>query len=458
MPFEPKVYTQILERMTDRVVGRSELTDLVTGGAVHTILSAVAREIDDVHFQMIQVQDIWDIDSAVGDELDQRAGDLPISTLTRNGATKATTTLVWERAGTAGTLTIPAGATARVSGGGPVFITTAATSITPGNTLSGAVAASAVETGSASNTDPGTITQPVSATGVVGVTNTTAAAGGQDEETDSEFRERIRTYISTLPRGTEQALVGAVLGATVDGFGTIRYAQVQEWYEGERAKVALFIDDGGGTASTTTGNLGTPETITASAAGGERRFNVSNIPTVKGGVFDLSINSVLVPATDYRVDTTTGLVILDETAFPDGLTVLDLVEVEYEWYTGLIAEAQKIINGDSTDWANYPGYKALGTQVFVLAPTVTNLIVQALITPDPVYGGDIAELRLKVKSAILRYVNSLGIGDSVLISELYYAIQSVPGVHDAVLIEPPGNVAVGSSELARINITNIDLT
>ena len=100
MTYSPKVYTDILKRMTQRVVARSTLTDMEPGGGVHTVLAAVAREQDDVNFQTSEVQKLWDIDKATNEGLDRRGDDY---NLTRRQASKATGSGVFSRASGYGT-------------------------------------------------------------------------------------------------------------------------------------------------------------------------------------------------------------------------------------------------------------------------------------------------------------------------------------------------------------------
>ena len=81
--FEPKTFSYILSRMANRVVARTELTDLEVGGVLHTILAAVAREMDDISYQMVNLQSVWDLDTASGEDLDARALDINDRTLRR---------------------------------------------------------------------------------------------------------------------------------------------------------------------------------------------------------------------------------------------------------------------------------------------------------------------------------------------------------------------------------------
>lgn len=455
--FQPRTFSTILERMAARVVARTELTDLEEGGVLHTILAAVARELDDINYQMVNLQRVWDIDTASNEDLDDRAQDLNPDKLSRLGATKATGTVVFSRTGTTGTVTIPVGSVVRVPGGGPAFETTAAGTINNGDTDSGAVPIIAQEAGADGSVDAAAISQMDAVTGVETVTNAANTTGGQDEETDVQFRERIKSYLRSLPRGTPDALKYAALSTSLDAYGKIVTAEVVERSGSELGIVDLYVDDGAGTIVFTDNNVGTPETVVAVAIGGEVRLFLDNKPLVQGFPVAVELNAVpLVEGTDFTVNHATGQITLDPVLYPSGLAPGDAVTAEYYWYEGLIAECQKIIDGDPTDRDNYPGYRAAGVQVLVVPPTIYSQVIEAQVVVADGFDG--TDVRTKVASAILRYVNGLGLNGDVILSELIYQAQSVPGVVDVTFTTPTANVVIGEGELARVDITNIDLT
>lgn len=459
MGFEPKKFSFILQRIVDRVVSRSELTDVVQGGAVWNVAAGTAREIDDVFFQMTNQQDIWDIDTATGDELDLRARDIPDGALVRDGALAAVTTLVFSRTGTVGVASIPVGTVARVPGGGPAFQTTVAGSIPDTLSQSAPITAVAVEAGIAGNVDADTITQLDGLAGVETVTNPVSAIGGQDEESDETFRERIKSYYRSLSSGVDTALIQAALSVSIAGFGRVASAQVQVNPAGAPCVVFLYIDDGLGTAETSANNYSAPDTLIAAAVGGEARFNTINVPVNEAFPFNLLINAVLqVRDVDYVLDPTTGLIILDEGVYPTGLAPADVVTASYTYYTGLIAGVQKVVNGDPADRVNFPGVKAAGITVYVLSPAVTQVAVIAVLTPDPEFSGSVEDLKVDVAAAISRYINGLAIGDDVILTEIVHKAQGVPGLRDITFTTPTSNIAIGVGELARVFDSNISLT
>ncbi len=440
-------------------MARTDLTDLEDGGTIHTIATGVARELDDVNFQMTNVQEIWDIDSAMGLDLDRRGEDYNPDKVVRRFAAKAVGSVVFSRTGTSGIATIPTGAIARVPDGGPAFVTTAAGTIPDLGSSSGSVAIQAVVAGVAGNVDGSTITQMDGVTGVETVTNSAATTGGQDRESDADFRTRMKAYLRSLPRGTVDALKFAALTATLTAIGSVRFAEVVELGGSGLGRTNIYADDGAGTISVTNSNYGSPETVVASAAGGEVRLFLDSKPVVESPAVNIRINAVLqVEGTDYELNRPRGQITLDATVYPTGLTALDVVTAEYTWYEGLIAETQMIIDGDASDRANYPGYRAAGTDVFVLPPTVLQQVVTATVAIEEEFVGQAADILVAVRAAINRYINNLGINGDVILSELIAAAQSVQGVFDVQFTAPTANVTIGEAEIARVTDANINLT
>jgi uncharacterized phage protein gp47/JayE len=456
--FEPKTFSFILQRIINRVVARTRLTDANDGGVVHTVSAGAARELDDLNFQATNLQRVWDIDTATGEDLDDRGQDYNPEKLTRNAGSPATVSLIFSRTGTVGTVTIPAGSVARVPGG-PAFATLTAGSIADTFSSSGAISARAQAIGIAGNVIANSITEFGAITGVETVTNPGAALGGQDAETDRQFRERIKAYLRSLPRGTPDALKFAALSAFLEDFGRVVSAEVVELQTPNLGTTYVYIDDGAGTVEVTADNIGAPETVVGAATGGEVRFFLDNVPLQFGSPADIELNAFsLSEGTDYTLNRATGQITLDPILYPTGLTAGDTVTAEYSWWEGLIGEAQKIIDGDPTDRTNFPGYRAAGTLVYVLPPTILQQIITADAVLEDAFLGQAAEVRQAVADAINRYVNGLGINGDVILSELIFQAQSVAGVADVVFSSPTANVIVGEGQLARVDPNNVDIT
>jgi uncharacterized phage protein gp47/JayE len=134
-----------------------------------------------------------------------------------------------------------------------VFQATEVGTLVAGNYLSNLVAALSTQDGSINNIGASKITQfsgsaPFSG---AGVTNPTAASGGRDEETDAQFRERIKTHLQSLSRGTPLAIEGSVRGLedTTSGQRVVSSKLIEDFTDEEHL---LYIDDGTGFVPTAT--------------------------------------------------------------------------------------------------------------------------------------------------------------------------------------------------------------
>jgi uncharacterized phage protein gp47/JayE len=134
-----------------------------------------------------------------------------------------------------------------------VFETIDKATLINGNYESTEVVAKATVDGSSSNVGSGRVTQFISSPPFSGaaVSNTTAATGGRDRETDTDFRKRVKARISALSRGTPYAIETSVKGTTDPDTGQrIVAANLIEDFTTEEH--LLYVDDGTGFVPDTT--------------------------------------------------------------------------------------------------------------------------------------------------------------------------------------------------------------
>lgn len=452
--FEPKTFPYFKRRISQRIVARTPLTDLETGGVVDTIAGAVARECDDLSYQQVQVRRIWSFDKAQGRDLDDRAADMTIGGLTpvRSQGNRALGEVVFSRTGTSGQIgPIAAGRLVRVPDSGVSFRTTEAITILNGDQDSNTVSITAVDVGEDGNVDTDTIIEMDPIEGIETVTNAAATTGGLDRESDSAFRERLKLWVRSLPHGIPDALKFAALSVATED-GEIRFAQVIEGVGADLGSVIVYVDNGLGTISQILPSGA--ETVIASALGGEKRFFLDHNAIVENSVA-LTINATPVDSADYFVNYGTGQITLDPTAYPDGLLIADVVAANYTYYSGLISEAQKVIDGDPDDRENYRGYRAAGAYVQVLPPTVISLAIEGSVVVET--GFDQDTVLAQATAAIVNYVNSLGIAEDVVWSELVHAVQAIEGVYDVTFSTPSDSVQVDDGEIARTTSALVEL-
>lgn len=168
----------------------------------------------------------------------------------------------------------------------------------------------------------------------------------------------------------------------------------------------------------------------------------------------------LIPGTDFTFNEATGdLELAVALVAHDGLVAASDGASPgagaYQYSTGLAAYIQRLVNGDSTDFADFPGLRAMGTKCVV---TVPNVVIRTFtIKVVAARGFTDAQLRSPVQVAVQTYVNSLGIGDNVILSEIIRLVKELPGVDDVAVVDPPSNFIVASGQLVRIGVDDVEI-
>ena len=98
----------------------------------------------------------------------------------------------------------------------------------------------------------------------------------------------------------------------------------------------------------------------------------------------------------------------------------------YLYYTGLLRTVQRIIDGYEPDSLTYPGRRAVGGLIEILPPLIKRIQVSIEVTTKE--GVNLNEISNDIKSAVIRYVDSLGVGQDVILSEITVAVMSITGV------------------------------
>jgi uncharacterized phage protein gp47/JayE len=178
------------------------LTDIRTGSVLRTLCETVALEIARVHAQLEAVYQASFINTATGSALDKVVALLGIE---RIRAGRAAGEVELTRApGSRGVIHLPAGTRIMTADGAVEYETTAAVTMADGQ-KSIRVMARDLETN-----DPliaGALTVlPVPIAGIVGVTNPGPTALTTRKESDSELRQRAKSFL----HGSERATLGAL--------------------------------------------------------------------------------------------------------------------------------------------------------------------------------------------------------------------------------------------------------
>ena len=190
------------------------------------------------------------------------------------------------------------------------------------------------------------------------------------------------------------------------------------------------------------------QVITASAETGRRRFSLRNIPVVRS-TDRLFIKEPLasdwteqVRGVDYEIDRGTGEIIFVAEA---GLEAGTQLIAAYSYYTKLVAEVQKVLEGDEDDSTNYPGVKAAGVFLSVEAPTLRRITVRLTISAEQGYVE--SDLVDDVARSVEAYITSRKIGQDIIRARIIDACYDVTGVRDVTVSAPTANITILEDEL-----------
>jgi len=256
--FTVKSHEQILAAMLAKVLTRTNLSDVGDSSVIKHLLAASARQDSEQYYQMSLLLQTFSIDTATGEDLDERAKDIQPALVSRLPSAKAVGQVVFTRKGTTGTTLVPTGTTVTTSDG-KVFKTTAIGTIAASSPEqvtghgvgrdSNLVAVVASVGGSVGNVVAGTVTKFSSKpAGVDEVTNLLAFSQGRDLETDDSFRARLKAFVASLSRCTVGSMEAQIVGQQDPASGvTAQYVHVWE-NPINRGNIRVYVDDGTGTA------------------------------------------------------------------------------------------------------------------------------------------------------------------------------------------------------------------
>jgi uncharacterized phage protein gp47/JayE len=268
------------------------LTDFTEGSVLDALTGSAAVLADEVIRIGLDLFAAHFVDTAEGEALDELAQDR--FGLSRHAAQAAVGTLTFTRGDAEGGITIPAGTTVEGTvNGRTVSVTTnvIATMAAASNTVS--VRATSTVTGPSGNIAAGvldTVADEVDDDPTLTVTHADRFVGGRVEETDEEFRARIRAYFSTLRKATISALEAGALEV-----GGVRFATVDEQFIApeDGGYVLLVVGDPDGRANEALTEAVELELVNWRAAGVEVRVEASEREEV-----DLAVTVRVKRATD----------------------------------------------------------------------------------------------------------------------------------------------------------------
>lgn len=142
---------------------------------------------------------------------------------------------------------------------------------------------------------------------------------------------------------------------------------------------------------------------------------------------------------DYNTDVTIGV---------DG----------YLYYTGLLRRVQRIVDGFEPDEQNYPGRRAVGGFIETLPPLTRKISISIDVTTDE--GVNLGDIANNIKSVIINYIDTLGVGQDVILSEMIAAVMQIKGVGAVTFTSPDPSterISIAENEKATIAVDDIGI-
>jgi hypothetical protein len=133
----------------------------------------------------------------------------------------------------------------------------------------------------------------------------------------------------------------------------------------------------------------------------------------------------------------------------------------YDYNIGLIGEANKVVYGLESDPATYPGVAASGATINIAGPVVRRITVSLALRVRN--GANKKQVFDAVRTAVTTYINNLGVGEQVSISDVVSVANAVGGVEAVSVASPTYSVtsdliAVQPYEKAMVLDPDLDIT
>jgi hypothetical protein len=111
----------------------------------------------------------------------------------------------------------------------------------------------------------------------------------------------------------------------------------------------------------------------------------------------------------------------------------------YNYDTGLIGQANRVIYGDPRDAITYSGVNAAGTNIFIREPLLLPVSIALSIRTN--IGVSFAQITSQIQSSVYALILSNPLGQSLDLSSIVETVRAIPGVTSVVLTSPAYTVA-----------------
>ena len=117
----------------------------------------------------------------------------------------------------------------------------------------------------------------------------------------------------------------------------------------------------------------------------------------------------------------------------------------YNYDTGLIGQANRVIYGDPRDAITYSGINAAGTNIFIREPLLRRIKIALAIRTN--IGVSFAQITSQIQSSVYALIQSNPLGQSIDLSSIVETVRLIPGVTSVVITSPTYTVASDEIQL-----------
>lgn len=131
----------------------------------------------------------------------------------------------------------------------------------------------------------------------------------------------------------------------------------------------------------------------------------------------------------------------------------------YQFWIGLKQKVQRTLNGFQPDPATFPGVSASGVQIEAREPQIQRVAMSIDVKTKE--GVALAAISDTIKSSVVGFINSLGLGQDVILSDIVCIIQETAGVESVVLEDPEletERITINDNAIARTSPDEITLS
>lgn len=437
-PFVPRTVRQIADQAAAVVRARSPLTDLSPSSEPYIILDAVARDLSGLEFRAWSFRQAFDILNPDISEEDfwLRAQELPGKSFERKGKSAAAGAVLTVMRGDASTAqTLPSGMVVGRKDGSATYRTVSDLVFDIGVTSLLEVYVECLSPGADGNCPSGVLTRTLSAPDwVLGVYNPEPLTNGREAESLAAAQARVAKYLSAL--GGSQKAAMEYLAESFVSSNQVQALRAKGVYNPLTPKLARLLVDDGSTAAPTADVA----TMTGTVPRGAQTV-IAHPGPATAPLGSLTVTRAGTGVVDILTEDAGQMVSVYEQGYlyiPSGMP-WSLQEGDtwmlpaFEVRVGFLAELQTYVNGDVNNAISVPGWQALGCRVVCCPPDVQ--WVDADIHVIPVSGVNLEDAQTLVLSAVGSFMQTLGPGEPLYVSQLVSAVCQISGILDVKFFE-----------------------